>query len=79
MTQADRIEIDYDEAAKRASLYAETINVDPPSKLVDGDGAVSRELGAFCREYGASLDWIFLGDVRGMIHDSYNLAQEAGQ
>lgn len=79
MTKIEKPEIDYEEADKRAALYAETIGVKPPARLIDDEGSVAQELGAFCREYGASLDWIFLGDVRGMIHDSYKLAQEAGQ
>lgn len=62
---------DYTEAETRAQFYADTIRVEPPARLLSQDGAPAPELLQFCVRYGASLDWIFLGDVRGMIHDSF--------
>ncbi|MDP5217124.1 hypothetical protein Q5Y75_07840 [Ruegeria sp. 2205SS24-7] len=67
--------IDYEKAEARAKLYAHTIGVNSPASLVADDGAPSREVLNFCLTNGASLDWIFLGDVRGMIRDSYKLAK----
>lgn len=66
----------YAEAETRMQFYADTVGVDAPAKLLGDDGAPARELLNFCIEYGASLDWIFLGDVRAMIHDSFKVAQE---
>ena len=47
----------------------------PPDRLLFDDGSPAPELLNFCVRYGASLDWIFLGDVRGMIRDSYKVAR----
>ena len=85
MTHAETPKLDFEKAAQRVKLYAETIGVSPPARLLCDEGAPAPELMAFCHEFGASLDWIFLGDVRGMIRDSYKLAmnkqqmQEAGE
>ena len=68
--------IDYIEAEARMHFYADTIGVVPPDRLISEDGAPAFELLNFCVRYGASLDWIFLGDVRGMIRDSYKVAQD---
>lgn len=68
----------YDKIAAEARMqfYADTIGVEPPKRLLSDDGAPARELLDFCLEYGASLDWIFLGDVRRMIHNSYKVARD---
>lgn len=63
------------EAEARLQFYADTIGVEPPSRLLSEDGAPAQELLRFCLRYGASLDWIFFGDVRGMIRDSYKVAR----
>lgn len=68
--------INYTEAEARMQFYADTIGVQPPERLLDVDGAPSDELDVFCRRYGASLDWIFLGDLRRMIIDCYNQARK---
>ncbi len=67
--------INYVDAEARAQLYANTVGVEAPTKLIGEDGAPARELLTFCIDMGASLDWIFLGDVRAMIHDSYKVAK----
>ena len=67
--------IDYVEAEARMQVYADTVGAESPAKLIGDDGAPARELLTFCINTGASLDWIFLGDVRAMIHDSYKVAQ----
>lgn len=67
--------IDYVEAEARMQFYADTVGIDAPTKLIGEDGAPARELLNFCIDFGASLDWIFLGDVRAMIHDSFKVAQ----
>lgn len=66
--------LDYTDSEARMQFYADTIAVEPPKRLIDEDGAPAQELLRFCDKYGASLDWIFMGDVRGMIHDSYRVA-----
>ena len=51
----------------RAAFIAEALGVTSPSRLLAADRAPSPELLAFCRETGASLDFIFLGDIRPML------------
>lgn len=63
--------IDFVAAEARLHLYADTIGVEPPHRLLDAQSAPAPELIDFCIRYGASLDWIFLGDVRAMIRDSH--------
>lgn len=67
--------INHTEAEARMHFYADTIGVQPPDRLLSDDGSPAPELLNFCVRYGASLDWIFLGDVRGMIRDSYKVAR----
>jgi len=67
--------IDYVEAETRMQFYADTVGMEAPAKLIGEDGAPARELLTFCIDTGASLDWIFLGDVRAMIHDSFKVAK----
>lgn len=67
--------INYTEAEARVEFYADTIGVTPPARIVTKGRAPSPELLTFCNRYGASLDWIFLGDIRGMIRGNYRLAR----
>lgn len=67
--------IDYTASEARLSFYADTIGVEPPARMVCDAGCPAPELLIFCERYGASLDWIFLGDVRAMIRDSYKAAR----
>ena len=67
--------IDRTTAEGRLHHYADTIGVEPPARLLTRDGVPSPELLAFCDRYGASLGWIFLGDVRALIHRSQRLAR----
>ncbi len=71
----EALRIAYAEAESRVQFYANTLRVDAPTKLIGEDGAPARELLNFCIDYGASLDWIFRGDVRAMIHDSFKVAR----
>lgn len=66
---------DLTEAEARLHFYADTIGVEPPSRLVCEDDTLAPEFVAFCSRYGASLDWIFMGDLRRMVLDSYKVAQ----
>lgn len=67
----------YDKIAAEARMqfYADTVGVEPPKRLLSEDGAPASELLDFCLKYGASLDWIFFGDLRRMIHISYQVAR----
>lgn len=67
--------IDMTSAEARLHHYADTVGTEPPARLVAEDGSPSPELLAFCKRYGASLDWIILGDVRALIHRSQRLAR----
>ena len=66
--------INYVAAEARLQFYADTIGAPVPPRLLSEDGSPSPELLNFCVRYGASLDWVFLGDLRAMIRDSYRLA-----
>ncbi len=59
----------------RMQFYADTIGVEPVTRILADDGTPSHELLRFCDRYGASLDWIFCGDLRMMIRDSYRQAK----
>ena len=67
--------LDYTDAEARLHFYADTIGVEPPARLLSADDAPAPELIDFCDRYGASFDWIFLGDVRRMVLDSYKVAK----
>ncbi|RRH71973.1 hypothetical protein [Falsigemmobacter faecalis] len=54
-------------SARRAAYVAEVLGVDPPARLVDEEDCLSPEVMDFVRHTGASLDFIFVGDLRGMI------------
>ena len=69
--------IDYVEAEARVQFFADVVGVEAPARLIGDDEAPTRELLNFCIETGASLDWIFLGDVRAMIRDSFKVTQGA--
>lgn len=60
-----------DEARSRARLFAETVGVEPPERMVDDDGAPAPEFLAFCRDNGASLDFILLGDLRPLFFAAF--------
>ncbi len=59
----------------RLAFIAETLGVSVPaglpSELEDHDGAPCVEVLAFCEETGASLDYIYLGDIRAMFRGIY--------
>lgn len=58
-------------AAKRLKLFADTIGKKAPPQLLDAEGAPHPELLRFSIETGASLDFIFCGDLRPMIRAAY--------
>lgn len=64
------------EAQERVKLYADTIGVDAPANLIAEDGGPSDELLKFCDDYGASLDWVYCGDLRAMILASFEAASQ---
>ncbi len=59
------------EPEARVALIADVLKMSPPESLLADDGAPSAELLAFCRQSGASLDFIFCGDLRAMIRRSH--------
>lgn len=63
------------DAEARLHFYADTIGVEPPAHIVCPEGAPTQALLDFCRRYGASLDWIFCGDMRALIRASLAVAQ----
>ncbi|MEL6206609.1 MAG: hypothetical protein AAFR47_15025, partial [Pseudomonadota bacterium] len=63
-------DLDRHAARERLDFYARTIGVEAPSRMEDDEGAPTQEILEFCRLHGASLDWLILGDLTGMIHAS---------
>lgn len=59
----------------RAAFVADVLGVEPPARLVDEENCPSPEIMDFVRRTGASLDFIFMGDLRGIIRAAY----EAGR
>lgn len=59
----------------RVRHYAEVIGVEPPARLVTDEDTIAPELMQFYKDYGISLDWIFCGDLRRMIRDSYEMVK----
>lgn len=54
-------------SARRAAYIASVLEIEPPARLVDEDDCLAPEIIDFVRRTGASLDFIFVGDLRGMI------------
>ncbi|MDQ1848534.1 hypothetical protein Q9299_09575 [Gemmobacter fulvus] len=59
----------------RATFIAATLGLLAPLPVRDGDGCPSPEVCAFCLLTGASLDFIFRGDIRPMLRYAYAAAQ----
>lgn len=57
----------YEVSARRAAFVAGVLGIKPPSRLVDEENCPTEELIDFVMKSGASLDFIFLGDLRSMI------------
>ena len=51
----------------RLADFASWTKTEAPKTAVDEDGAPSAELLAYCDEHGLSLDWLFRGDVKGLV------------
>ncbi|WP_143040425.1 hypothetical protein [Rhodobacter sp. 24-YEA-8] len=58
-------------AAGRASYAAGVLEVEAPQSLLAPDGGPSSEIMDFCQKTGVSLDFIFCGDVKGMLRAAY--------
>ena len=56
-----------DHTAVRLAQFAEWTGTEAPESLLDGDGAPTDELLDFCKSQGLSLDWLFLGDAKGLV------------
>lgn len=69
---------DKEMTATRARLaqFAEWTRTAPPEKLLDKEGAPTGKLLAYCRETGLSLDWLFLGDAKGLVMAEHRRAAE---
>ncbi|WP_425051518.1 hypothetical protein [Psychromarinibacter sp. S121] len=53
---------------KRLKLYAQAVGVEVPRPIINEDGGPSSEVIDFCEKHGASLDYIYTGDVTPLIH-----------
>lgn len=60
---------------ERLGLFAEWTGTTPPEKVLDDDGAPTGQFLAYCRDNGLSLDWLFLGDERGLVMQAHNRAR----
>lgn len=60
--------------AGRLAFVAETLGVPAPkglnANLTDPDGTHVKSVVAFCAETGASLDFIYRGDIRPMLRSA---------
>ncbi len=66
--------LDLNAARARADLAAEALGVDRfEHDLLAADRAPTDELFAWCNEHGVSLDFLFVGDVRGLIRANARL------
>ncbi|MBJ2151359.1 hypothetical protein [Paracoccus sp. IB05] len=63
----DEGSLNYDISARRAAYVAEVLGGEPPARLVDEDDCPAPEVMDFVRRTGASLDFIFMGDLRSMV------------
>lgn len=61
---------------ERLAQFVEWTGTVAPSHLMDEDGTPSTELLAFGRHQGLSLDWLFCGDVRGMVIRAHRAASK---
>lgn len=64
------------EVLERLTQFVEWTGTVAPSRLMDEDGEPSMALFAFCRHQGLSLDWLFRGDVRGLVMRSHYAASK---
>jgi hypothetical protein len=64
------------DALERLAQFVEWTGTVAPSRLLDGDGAPSIALLAFCIHQGLSMDWLFRGDVRGLVMGSHRAASK---
>lgn len=71
------VEDDLKQAKDRLKAFGEWTRTEPPSELLDDTRAPTDELLCYCRAEGLSLDWLFLGDVRGLVMAQHNRAKEA--
>lgn len=61
---------------ERLSQFVDWTGTAAPSQLLDEDGAPTMELIAFSRHQGLSLDWLFSGDVHGLVMRSHRAASK---
>lgn len=64
-------------AQERIALIAESVSTKAPQNLISSDGGPSKELLEFCHKTGASLDFIFSGDVTSMIRQLHSAEQRS--
>lgn len=57
----------HDEARARLAQFAEWTGTTPPATMVDGKGEFNPDFLAYSAREGLSLDWVLLGDVRGLV------------
>ncbi len=61
---------------ERLTQFVERTDLVGPLRLIDEDGAPSTELLNFAERTGLSLDWLFRGEVRGLVIQSRNAARK---
>lgn len=64
------------DALERLAQFVEWTGTAAPSRLLDEDGGPSNALLAFCKHQGLSMDWLFRGDVRGLVMRSHRAASK---
>ncbi len=67
-------------ARERLGLFAEWTGTTPPARIISGEGeelTFSDELLTYAQEQGLSLDWLWFGNVRGLVMANHNRERRA--
>lgn len=72
----ERSETQVEDASSRLAGFAEWTDTEAPASLLDDQGAPTTELLAYCKAQGLSLDWLFLGDAKGLVMAQHRQARE---
>lgn len=65
-----KTEFSIEDSIERLAQFAKWTETEAPKKMLNEGGAPSDELLAYCKSESLSLDWLFCGDVRGLIKSS---------
>lgn len=61
---------------KRLAQFGAWTETTPPTQILDGDGAPTSDLLAYCQKTGLSIDWLFCGDPASWARQSFVRVRE---